>query len=254
MHKFTVIVKALVVPTIFVLLWSVAVQTQWLNPKLIPTPTAVLQKAWFVIHQANFLNGLLESLIRNGIGFAIGGILGVSFGLWVGLSRLAQWILAPSFHLLRQISLFAWLPLISTFLGYEHVAKVLFISLSVFYPVALKTLEGVSSISYKYQEVAKVYQFPKLYVLRKVILPGAASHIFVGLQLGLMFAWLATVGSEFLLASYGNGLGNLVIQGRQAFDVALIIVGMVVIGAVGVTMNAILQRIERKILRWQQPE
>ena len=95
--------------------------------------------------------------------------------------------------------------------------------------------------------------FPKSYSLRKLILPGAAAQIFVGLQLGLIFAWLATIGSEFLLASYGNGLGNIVIQGRQAFDVPLIIFGMLLIGLVGVLLNATLLWFERKLLRWQQP-
>ena len=89
--------------------------------------------------------------------------------------------------------------------------------------------------------------------MRKLILPGAAAQIFVGLQLGLIFAWLATIGSEFLLASYGNGLGNIVIQGRQAFDVPLIIFGMLLIGLVGVLLNATLLWFERKLLRWQQP-
>ena len=122
----------------------------------------------------------------------------------------------------------------------------------MFYPVALHTFEGVSSISHKYREVAAVYQFPRLFAFRKLILPGASAQIFVGLQLGLIFAWLATIGSEFLLANYGNGLGNIVIQGRQAFDVELIIFGMLLIGAVGVLLNSILTWIERKVLAWQQ--
>jgi ABC-type nitrate/sulfonate/bicarbonate transport system, permease component len=85
-----------------------------------------------------------------------------------------------------------------------------------------------------------------------LILPGASAQIFVGLQLGLIFAWLATIGSEFLLANYGNGLGNIVIQGRQAFDVELIIFGMLLIGAVGVLLNTVLTWVERKVLAWQQ--
>jgi len=177
----------------------------------------------------------------------------VLFGIAIGVSKNSNWLFAPSFHILRQISLFAWLPLISTFLGEGHVAKILFISLSVFYPVALHTFEGVSSISHKYREVAQVYEFPRSYSFRKLILPGASAQIFVGLQLGLIFAWLATIGSEFLLANYGNGLGNIVIQGRQAFDVELIIFGMLLIGLVGLILNAILAKVEKRLLRWKQP-
>lgn len=244
--------KALVLPVAFIALWAVASQQNWVDPKLIPSPWLVLQKAVIVLQQPSFLTGFAESLARNFIGYGIGAIAGVLFGILIASSRLSNWLFAPSFHVLRQISLFAWLPLISTFLGEGHGAKVLFITLSVFYPVALHTFEGVSSISHKYREVAEVYQFPKTYAFRKLILPGASAQIFVGLQLGLIFAWLATIGSEFLLANYGNGLGNIVIQGRQAFDVELIIFGMLLIGAVGVLLNTVLTWVERKVLAWQQ--
>lgn len=245
--------KALLIPTMFIVIWATASALGWLNPKLIPSPQAVLSKAIFILQQASFLTGLTESLLRNFTGYAVGATAGVLFGITIGVSKLSNWLFAPSFHILRQISLFAWLPLISTFLGEGHIAKILFISLSVFYPVALHSFEGVSSISHKYREVAQVYQFPKSYSFRKLILPGASAQIFVGLQLGLIFAWLATIGSEFLLANYGNGLGNIVIQGRQAFDVELIIFGMLLIGLVGVILNAILAQIEKRILRWKQP-
>lgn len=244
--------KALVLPVAFIALWAVASQQNWVDPKLIPSPWLVLQKAVIVLQQPSFLTGFAESLARNFIGYGIGAIAGVLFGILIASSRLSNWLFAPSFHVLRQISLFAWLPLISTFLGEGHGAKVLFITLSVFYPVALHTFEGVSSISHKYREVAEVYQFPKAYAFRKLILPGASAQIFVGLQLGLIFAWLATIGSEFLLANYGNGLGNIVIQGRQAFDVELIIFGMLLIGIVGVLLNTVLTWVERKVLVWQQ--
>ncbi|WP_180085662.1 ABC transporter permease [Acinetobacter sp. YH12145] len=244
--------KALVLPVTFIALWALASQQNWVDPKLIPSPWLVLQKAVIVLQQPSFLTGFGESLARNFIGYGIGAIAGVLFGILIASSRLSNWLFAPSFHVLRQISLFAWLPLISTFLGEGHGAKVLFITLSVFYPVALHTFEGVSSISHKYREVAEVYQFPKIYAFRKLILPGASAQIFVGLQLGLIFAWLATIGSEFLLANYGNGLGNIVIQGRQAFDVELIIFGMLLIGAVGVLLNTVLTWVERKVLAWQQ--
>lgn len=245
------VIQALLIPALFVLIWSIASLLQWLDPKLIPAPWLVLHKAIFIVQQPEFLLGLFESLARNLSGFGVGAIAGIGFGILLGMSKISNWVLAPSFHMLRQISLFAWLPLISTFVGEGQFAKVLFISLSVFYPVALHTYEGVSSISQRHYEVAKVYQFPATYSFRKLILPGSAPQIFVGLQLGLIFAWLATIGSEFLLANYGNGLGNWVIKGRQAFDVELIIFGMLIIGLVGLLLNQVLHHIENKVLAWQ---
>lgn len=244
-------VQALALPAVFILLWAVASYFNWLDAKIIPSPWQVVLNASTILAQAEFWQGLAASLSRNLTGYLIGASLGVACGVALGTSRWMQWIFAPSFHVLRQVSLFAWLPLISTFLGYGNVAKILFISLSVFYPVALHSLEGVSSIANKYREVAQVYQFPKAYTYRKLILPAGSPQIFVGLQLGLMFAWLATIGSEFLLANYGVGLGNLVIRGREQFNVSLILIGMVLIGAIGLLLNRILSIFEQRVLAWQ---
>lgn len=250
--KLMKVAQALILPLAFLALWALASVLNWLDPKLIPSPWIVFLGALQSFAQAEFWQGFAASLVRNLSGYVIGASLGVAFGVALGTTRWINWLFAPGFNVLRQVSLFAWLPLISTFLGYGNGAKILFISLSVFYPVALHSLEGVSSISAKYAEVAKVYQFPKSYTYRKLILPAASPQIFVGLQLGLIFAWLATVGSEFLLANYGVGLGNLVIRGREQFNVSLIILGMLTIGVVGVVLNSILARIEAKVLRWQQ--
>lgn len=240
-----------VIPLLFVLFWSVASIRNWVNPKLIPAPIQVVHTAWVNVLQSDFWLSVGASLLRDLTGFLLGAVFGISFGVVVGLSRWANYLFAPSFNVLRQVSLFAWLPLICTFLDYGNGAKILFISLSVFYPVALHTLNGVRSIPLSQYEVAKVYQFNAGQLLRKLVLPAAAPQILVGLQLGLIFAWLATIGSEFLLANYGIGLGNIVIRGRAAIDVGLIVFGLVFIGLIGLLLNAVANAVERHILRWR---
>ena len=242
----------LVLPIAFLLLWAIASKLNWVNPKLIPAPLEVLKIAVHQFQQQEFWAGLGASLFRDLAGFGIGSILAITFGIVVGVSRWANYLFLPSFNVLRQISLFAWLPLITTFLDYGNSAKILFIVLSVFYPVALHTIDGVRQIPLHQYEVAKVYQFNAWQTLSKLILPAAASQIFLGLQLGLIFAWVATIGAEFLLANYGVGLGNIVIRGRAALDVGLIVFGLIVIGFIGVAWNYFANWTERRILVWRR--
>ncbi len=244
--------RGLVIPVLFIVLWNIASTLNWVNPKLIPTPVHVLHEAWENLNKSEFWLGVGASLFRDLSGFTIGSFFAIVFGILIGASKWANYVFAPSFNVLRQVSLFAWLPLISTFLDYGNSAKILFISLSVFYPVALHTIEGVRSIPMNQFEVAKVYQFSRWQLLRQLILPAAAPQIFVGLQLGLIFAWLATVGSEFLLASYGVGLGNIVIRGRASLDVGLIVFGLVFIGVIGILLASLAHRVQRRVLSWQQ--
>ncbi|WP_332604629.1 ABC transporter permease [Acinetobacter sp. ESBL14] len=245
-------VYGLVLPIVFIVLWAIASKLNWVNPKLIPAPIEVLKIAIYQFQQQEFWTGLGASLFRDLAGFVIGSLLAIIFGIVIGISRWANYLFLPSFNVLRQISLFAWLPLITTFLDYGNSAKILFIVLSVFYPVALHTIDGVRQIPLQQYEVAKVYQFNAWQTLSKLILPAAATQIFLGLQLGLIFAWVATIGAEFLLANYGVGLGNIVIRGRAALDVGLIVFGLIIIGFIGVAWNYFANWAERRILVWRR--
>lgn len=244
--------RGLVLPLLLLALWWLATTEAWVNTKLIVPPANVLRTAVQTVSDPLFWQGVLFSLGRDGAGFALGALGGVALGCLLGISRWAERLVGPSFHTVRQISLFAWLPLLSTWLGYGELSKVVFIALSTLYPVVLGTFEGVRGVSQAHAEVARVYRFTRIQLLFRLVLPAAAPQIATGLTLGLVYAWVATIGSEFLLANWGNGLGNTIIKGRAAFNVELIIVGMLAIGAIGAALNHVAARIEARALRWQQ--
>ena len=66
------------------------------------------------------------SLTRNLSGFFIGTTLGLVLGCLLGLSHYFERLVGPSFNTFKQISLFAWIPLISVWLGQDEAARVLF--------------------------------------------------------------------------------------------------------------------------------
>lgn len=245
--------RGAVLPLALLALWWLATGAGWVNTRLIVPPAAVLRTGVQALQDPLFYQGVLFSLGRDLAGFTAGGMAGLALGVLMGVARWADHALGPTFHTLRQISLFAWLPLLSTWLGYGELSKLVFISLSALYPVALGTFEGVRSVSRAHAEVARVYRFTRLQVLTRLILPAAAPQIATGLTLGLVYAWVATIGSEFLLANWGHGLGNVIIKARAAFNVELIVFGMLAIGLVGALLNRLAARLEARALPWRAP-
>jgi sulfonate transport system permease protein len=61
---------------------------------------------------------------------------------------------------------------------------------------------------------------------------------------------LGTLGAEYLLAA-GPGIGNLMIDGREQFAMDKVLLGVIIAGAVGATLNAIAALVERRALRWR---
>jgi sulfonate transport system permease protein len=245
--------RGLVLPVLFVAIWYAVTSLHLVNTKLIVPPVGVVTTGWHELADVNFYIGVALSLWRDLSGFVIGAVAGVAVGALIGVSRLADKLIGPTFHTARQISLFAWLPLLSALLGTGDVAKVIFIGFSAFYPVVLGTLEGVRGVSAAHAEVARVYGFTPRQVFFKLILPAASPQILAGVRLGLIYAWLATIGAEFLLVNDGQGLGNIVFKGRNAFNVELIVFGLLAIGLVGNVFNRIAELAERHLLRWRAP-
>lgn len=243
--------RGVLLPLLIVALWWLATERAWVDTRLVVPPQAVLHTAWITLGDPDFYRGVAASLGRDLAGFTVGAAAGLGLGLLLGVSRWAEWIVGPSFHTLRQISLFAWLPLLTSWLSTGDLSKVVFIALSAFYPVVLGTFEGVRSIGRAQLEVARVHAFTRGQVLRKLLLPAAAPQAFTGLRLGLIYAWIATIGGEYLLYSYGHGLGNLVFKGRATFNVELILFGVLVIGFIGYGFNRLADALERRLLPWR---
>jgi sulfonate transport system permease protein len=240
--------RGLFIPASLLVLWEVSSHAGLVNPAILPPLEAVGARLIREIGNGELFTNLGASLARNLAGFAIGTTLGVAFGALLGLSRLADGIFGPSFNALKQIALLAWIPLLSIWFGFGETAKVVFIALAAFIPVVLNTYEGTRSVSVKLLEVGTALTFSRAQLLRRVFLPSAVPSILNGIQLALIYSWLATVASEYFM-SVGPGIGGLVVAGRERFEMDLVMLGIVILGLVGLALNRSAQALEHRFVR-----
>jgi sulfonate transport system permease protein len=238
-----------VLPAAALLLWSLLAWFEVGNSALLVSPKKVVETAIAQIASGQLWSALSASLTRELSGFFIGSSLGLVVGGLLGFSRWFDRLIGPSFNTFKQISLFAWIPLISVWFGLGDVAKVVFLSLAALVPVVVNVCDGIRSTPRSLLEVARVFRFTRWQTVTQVVLPAAVPSIFTGIYLALIYSWLATIGAEYLLVS-GRGIGNTLIEGSEHFQMDLVIFGMIVIGLVGWAMNALARRIERRLLRW----
>ncbi|KAF0815122.1 Bicarbonate transport system permease protein CmpB [Andreprevotia sp. IGB-42] len=239
-----------VIPGLLFVLWWAAYRFGWTQSQLFVPIEKVWDTAVKLSSTGELWKALGASLARDLAGFVIGSLIGLLVGGALGLSRLMENLIGPTFHTLKQISLFAWIPLISLWFGLGDVAKVAFLALAAFFPVVLNSFEGIRSVPREYIEVARVFAYSRTQLLTRVVLPSALPSIFTGVYLALIYAWLATLGAEYLLTS-GVGIGNLLTDGREHFWMDYVILGVVVVGIVGFLLNWIASRIEARLLSWR---
>ena len=240
--------RGLALPVAAVLLWWLLADLRVANPHLLVAPAQVLRSAWELVANGRLWTSLASSLARELAGFVIGSTLGLLLGMALGLSRWFDRAMGPSFNVFKQISLFAWIPLISVWFGLGDTAKVVFLSLAALVPVVVNTCNGIRAAPAPLLEVARVYGYTRWQTTLGVVLPAAAPSIFTGIYLALIYSWLATLGAEYLLVS-GQGMGNLLIEGSEHFRMDMVVFAMAVVGVVGWAMNASTRLIERRLAR-----
>lgn len=237
-----------VLPLAALALWGLASGLQLVNSALLVSPAQVAATAWEQIGSGRLARALSASLAREATGFVIGTGAGLLLGTLLGLSRWFNRLVGPSFNTFKQISLFAWIPLISVWFGLGDVAKVVFLSLAALVPVVVNTCDGIRTTPPALLEVARVYGFTRWQTVTQVVLPAALPSVFTGIYLALIYSWLATIGAEYLLVA-GMGIGNTLVEGSEHFRMDLVLFGMLVIGSVGWALNAGARRLERRVQR-----
>jgi sulfonate transport system permease protein len=133
--------------------------------------------------------------------------------------------------------------------GIGEPLKILVIAKAAFVPVAFNTLAGIRSVPPVYVEVGALFRFSRRQLLRKVVLPAAIPPIFTGLRYGLTHAWNALVAVELLASA--EGLGYLLVWGRQMFWLDTMMVAMLMIGIIGFVLDRGMAIVESRLQRWR---
>lgn len=244
--------RGLTIPLALLVAWEVSSRTGLVDPRFLPSLGRLAEAAWSEAVAGRLLRDLGTSLARDLAGFGIGSALGAAFGFLLGVSRAAERLLGPSFHAAKQVAVLAWIPIISVWFGFAEAAKIVFVALAAFIPVALNTQEGVRSASAQLVEVGHVLRFSRVQLVRRVFLPAAAPSILTGIHLALIYSWLATVAAEYFMTA-GPGIGGLIIAGRERFQMELVMLGVVILGLVGFALNHGASALESRALRWRGP-
>jgi sulfonate transport system permease protein len=237
-------------PAALLLAWSLAARFGLIAPQILPAPHLVQQTLIELLTSGELPRHAAISLGRVLAGFLAGGLLGLGLGVALGVSRRVEAYVAPLFKALAQVPALGWLPLLMMLVGIGEALKVLVILQAALVPVALNVAAGIRGVPAAYLEVAGVLGFTRRQLVRQVVVPATLPAIFTGLRQGLMQAWLVLVTAELLASS--EGLGFLIVWGRQLFQLDLVLAAIVVVGLTGLLLDRVLAGLEAWLLPWRR--
>jgi ABC-type nitrate/sulfonate/bicarbonate transport system permease component len=83
-----------------------------------------------------------------------------------------------------------------------------------------------------------------------VILPSAAPKILAGVRLALSLALVMMIISEFVGST--DGIGREVVLAQSNFNVSLLWSVIILLGLLGIVLNALFSLLEHYVLAWQR--
>lgn len=237
------------IPIATIAIWQLAGSTGLISTVFLPTPLAIFKAMVGLAASGELIHHLGVSMGRAGLGFLIGGILGLLFGVLTGLFRSAEYLLDPSIQVLRLVPHLAIAPLIILWFGFGESSKVVIILSGSFFPLYINTFMGIRGVDNKLLEVAKVLGFSPYQRLRRLILPAALPSILLGLRLSLAVAWIGLVVAELIGSQ--SGVGFLINEAKQNSNTEVVFVGIIIFAVVGKLIDSFFRAIERKLLFWR---
>jgi len=150
--------------------------------------------------------------------------------------------------MLRNIPHLAIIPLVILWFGIGEEAKVFLVAIGVLFPVYLNTYHGVRTIDPTLVEMARVHGLNFAALFWRVVLPGAAPSIFVGLRYGLGIMWLTLIVAETISAS--SGIGYMTMNAREFLQTDVVLLGIVIYALLGKLSDTLAKACERATLAW----
>lgn len=240
------IVLQLLLPVALVLAWwwSSRGSTSFFWPPL----TAILSSIrddWLF---DQFTTDLVPSLVRFTAGYVLAAVVGVAAGAMIGLLPRMRRATSPVTEFIRAIPPPLLLPFAIVTLGIGNTSKIVVIALGAVWPILLNTVDGVRGVDPLTVDMARSFGVGRWHRLTRVVLPGASPKIAVGMRTGLAVALILMIISEMVGST--NGLGFRVLDAQRSFDSAGTYGGVIVIGIVGLVVNAGFLALESRIMWW----
>lgn len=233
--------------------WQIAAEFIVGRPSVFPTLPLIFKAGMLLLTEGfqgqTLASDVLASVTRIGIGFGLAVALGIFIGFMMTVSRLFSRLADPWLQFIRPIPPLAYIPLLIVWFGIGPTPKILTIIVGTIPVIILGTIGGARAVPIDMVRGAQCLGATRLQVLRLVIFPSTLPEIFTAMRTGIGIAWTYLVAAELIAAR--SGLGWLVQNAAQSLSIATVLAAIVIIGALGYAMDAVIRIVEYFIVPWK---
>jgi NitT/TauT family transport system permease protein len=195
-----------------------------------------------------FWTDTLASLQRIGTAMALTALIGLVFGLVIGMVPWARATLAPLLATVSMIPPLALLPILFIMLGLGELSKIALITLGTT-PMLIRNLAmRVEELPGEQIIKAQTLGASSSQVMLRIVLPQLLPRLMDGVRLSFGAAWLFLIAAESVASTEGLGFRVFLVRRYLAMDIILPYVAWITLLAVSVDLS--LRQLARKLYPW----
>jgi putative hydroxymethylpyrimidine transport system permease protein len=217
-----------------ILIWQLGVWVSSAPSYILPAPFDVFVS--FIDNWQLILEHTIVTLTEVLLGLFFGVSLGFVTALYLESSKTAVLFLRPILIFSQAIPVFALAPLLTLWLGYGILSKVVMAILIIYFPVTSSFYDGLTKTPSSFLDLAKTMGSSKRRTLYVIKIPAATPNLFSGIRLAAVYAPIGATIGEWVGSSQGLGYLMLLANGRVKIDLmfaALLTLGFISIGLYG---------------------
>lgn len=207
--------------------------------------TEVVEALWEGFADGEFSIALAGTLVTMAIGYAIAAVVGVSIGLWIGVSEYARNTIEPLTNAAYATPVALFIPVIAIYTGLEMTGRVVLVVLWCVFEIIVTTSAGVREVPTPLVDVGRSFSLPRRDIYRKIVLPSATPYMVLGLRLAVARAMRGAVTAELLLAS--ANLGLILTQAGARFDAPKLLAAILVTMLMGLVLMRLASMIDGRL-------
>ncbi|CAM5192080.1 ABC transporter permease [Oligella ureolytica] len=248
-EKYSLFMISTISIVVFVGVWELATRFGLIDPIFLPSPSAVFERATRTLENGTLIANVLASTRRVMVGFLMSVVVSIPLGLVLGSSRRACAVFDPIISLLRPLPSMSWIPLSLLWFGITETQKYSIVFMGTIAPALLYVIDATRNVDKVLILAARNMGASRFQVMWHVILPASLSQIIIGFKIILGLAWTCVISAELIAAK--EGLGFMIMNGKEFFQTDTVVLGMVMISLTVLVFDAVLRRIEKRILAWK---
>jgi NitT/TauT family transport system permease protein len=228
------------------LIWQGVSLLHFKGGYLFPTPWVTIKALWDSIPE--LLTGTVSSFLVLVPGYLLAVVMGIAWGLLVGTTPVLNRMFSPFARFASPIPPTIYVPYAIALLPSFRTAAGFVVFIGAFWPVFLNSVAGAAAVPQRYRDSAQILGLQHWEYLARIVFPAALPHIFSGISVGLVFAFILLTVAELFGAN--AGLGRFIQLYADYADYPRMVAGILYTGVVVLLATEVLERIKHRSLFW----